>query len=427
MNIMKNVLLITILIMILSCFFITALANADSLGGTTISYSQGKRSQTDGIEDRDLSGNYSFYKYGIVVRAEPLEDFYYRVGFRDYHKKFDTVDNKLNNTTNTYNAYFSMPLKKTDDASLKLNIDYGLRTKRYNNSPTSEYNNNRLSAGFDVKFDKNYSLDLSAGINDYDYLKRSSSNQLKSFMKIAPNAKFLDNKLSVSGYYKRSWVDNKNDTKNYSEDTVSIRTYLKLDSPLLYKIGGSFAYGRNDTRDDEEDREDTLRFEYKRWDIQTNHKLNNTIDTQMTYGQMHRDYFTSINSYDNWLFKNKTTISLMKKDPFNMDMLLGYEHRETHFPEDDELNYNKNALNGGFSFSERGKWSVKPGFQFTDYKYPPLSTKNEKQYKADITCKKYIGSTDNALELGYWYKWKDYKYKPTIEQWAVSASYSIKF
>jgi len=63
----------------------------------------------------------------------------------------------------------------------------------------------------------------------------------------------------------------------------------------------------------------------------------------------------------------------------------------------------------------------------THYKYPPLSTKNEKQYKADITCKKYIGSTDNAVELDYWYKWKDYRYKPTIEQWALNVSYSIKF
>jgi hypothetical protein len=402
-------------------------AYANSLGSTKISYSTGKRSQTDGIEERDLSGDYSFYKYGITVRATPLEDFYYRAGFSDYHKKFDPANDSLNNRTNTYNAYFSLPIKKTDDASLKFDIGYQLRTKRYKNSPTSEYDNNNLSAGFDMKLDKAHSLKVSAGVNNYDYLKKSSSDRLKSFIKVSPGTKLLDDKLALSGYYKRNWVNNSGDTKDYSEDSVSVRASLKLDTPLLYKIGAHFGYGRNDTQDDEEDREDTLRFEYKTWQVSTNHKINNSIDTQMVYSQAERDYFTSNNSYDNWLLKNNTKVALMKKDPFNMDLLLGYEHRETTFPDNDALNYNKNAASAGFSFSERGKWSVKPGFTFTDYRYPPLSPKNEKQYKADITCKKYIGSTDNAVELGYWYKWKDYKYKPTIEQWALNASYSIKF
>jgi hypothetical protein len=426
-NIMKDGVFIKLILAVLLAMQINTSAGADSLGSTEISYSTGKRSQTDGIEERDLSGDYSFYKYGLTVKATPLEDFYYRIGYRHYHKKFDSSNDRLDNRTNTYNAYFSLPLKKTDDASLKFNIDYGLRTKRYKNSPNSEYDNNRLGLGFDMKLDKDYSLKASAGINHYDYIKKDSSNQLKSFIKINPSAKLLDGTLSLSGYYKRNWVDNSGSSKDYSEDSVSVRASLKLDTPLLYKIGGHFGYGRSDTRDDEEDREDSLRYEYRLWDINTNHKINNSIDTQMAYGQVKRDYFTSINSYDSWFLKNKTKIALMKKDPFNMDLLLGYEHREAEFSQNDALNYNKNAINSGFSFSERGKWSVKPGFAFTHYKYPPLSTRNEKQYKADITCKKYIGSTDNAVELGYWYKWKEYKYRPSIEQWAVNASYSIKF
>ena len=44
-----------------------------------------------------------------------------------------------------------------------------------------------------------------------------------------------------------------------------------------------------------------------------------------------------------------------------------------------------------------------------------------------LTCKKYIDSTDNALELDYWYKCKKYEYKPGIEQWAMNIYYSIKF
>jgi uncharacterized protein YccT (UPF0319 family) len=108
-------------------------------------------------------------------------------------------------------------------------------------------------------------------------------------------------------------------------------------------------------------------------------------------------------------------------------MILGYEHRETSFLSNNSLSYNKNGYNAGLAFSQMGQWSVKPAVTFTDYKYRPLSPRNEKQYKAEISCSKYIGSTDNTLELDYWYKWKNYEYKPNIEQWAVNISYSARF
>jgi hypothetical protein len=424
---MKYNIVLTASVIISAIIFEAGLAKAGSLGQTRVFYLTGKRSQTDGLEDRDLSGDYSFYKYGVSVKAKPLEDFYYRAGVSNYHKKFDTSNNKLDNNTNLYSAYFSIPVKNTKQESLKFDIDYNLRTKRYKNSPNSEYDNNRLSGGFDIRLREHYSLGISAGINDYDYRKKHSSDKFKSSIGINPSAKLLDEKLKVSGYYKRNWVNNSGDRKDYTEDSVSLRSSIKLDNPFLNKIKGHFGYGRSDTQDDEEDREDNLRFEYRIWDITTGHKINNAIETQMDYGQAHRDYFTSLNSYDNWFLKNKTKYALIKNEPFKMDLLLGYEHKESKYSQNNSLSYNKNSLSGGFNLLSKGEWSIKPGFTFTRYKYQTLSPKNESQYKADISCKKYIHSTDNALELGYWYKWKDYRYKPSVEQWAMDIAYSIKF
>jgi len=408
-------------------FIFLAPAEAGPLGNTQVSFSSGKRSQTDGTDERDLSGDYSFYQYAVTAKANPSDDISYKVSFKDYRKEFDQADDSLDNRTVRYNARFAAPLHKKEDISVKLAIDYGLRVKRYKDSPNQEYDNNTISAALDVRPLKNYCLGIAAGINDYDYAKKSSQDQRKSFFKISPAGKFFDERLTLSGYYRRNEVDNSGKRDNYSEDIISLKSSLKLGLPLLYKIGGGFSYGRNDTRDDEEDREDDLRFEYKKWDISTYHRLSNRIDSRLTYGRQDRQYFTSPDSYDNWLIKNRTRFNLAKKGLFNTDMILGYEHRETSFASNNSLSYNKNVYNAGLAFSQRGQWSVKPAVTFTDYRYQPLSPKNEKQYKAEISCSKYIGSTDNVLELDYWYKWKNYEYKPNIEQWAVNISYNAKF
>jgi len=420
----RRLLLITLALFLAS--FPLKSANAASIASTRIFYSTGKKSQTSGIEDRDVGGYFSYYKYGAVIKAEPTEDFYYRVSYEDYHKNFDAKRDSLDNRTNIYKTYFSIPLRKTDKTMLAINADYRLRTKRYKNSPSSEYDNNNASAGLEFDFN-NYSLELWGGIKDYDYLKSSSSDQLKSFLKITPKIDLFEKDLILSGYYKHDRVDQADNKKDYTENSYSIRSILKLDTPILNKLNGHFDYGRNDTRDDEEDREDNLRFVYNLWDITGYLKLHKPINTQLTYGQIDRKYLTSANSYTNWYIKDKTKIKIFKKDSLSLNMLIDYEHKESRYHENEALSYRKNTLLGGFNITERGNYSVKPSFKFTRYDYEPGSTSNQKAYKANISARKYLGSTDKALAAGYWYEWKDYKYRPDENRWSLNLSFKLQF
>ncbi|MFH1867583.1 MAG: hypothetical protein ABH843_01305 [Candidatus Omnitrophota bacterium] len=388
-------------------------------------YATGERSQTDEIEERDLSGGYSFYKYGTTVRSKSFKDIYYRLGYTGYEKDFDTERNNLDNRTDVYNVYISSPIHKTETSKLELSADYSLRAKRYDNSSSLEYDQNNITAALDVDIDKNYSLELAGGIKDYEYINNSSSDTTKAFLKIAPAIK--NDAASVSGYYKRGWVNQSDSKKDYSEDSLSVRTSFKFDSKLLYKVGGHFGYGKNDTRDSDEDREDNLRFEYRLWDITTEHKLDESADTQFTYGQKYREYLTSISGYENWFLKNRSRLNLFKKESFKVDLLLGGEHKETRFYVNEGLSYAKNSVSGGLSMLERADWSLKPDLSFTKYDYQQGSTNSQKAYKLSVDIKKYLGGTDTALEANYWYKWKDYEYKGDVKQWSLNLSYEIKF
>ena len=112
---------------------------------------------------------------------------------------------------------------------------------------------------------------------------------------------------------------------------------------------------------------------------------------------------------------------------FSVDMLLGGLHKETKFFANEALSYNKNNIDAGFNILKRSDFSIKPSFKYTRYKYPPLSTGNEKNYKLSVDCKKYIGSTDKAIEAGYWYKWKNYENKSNSARWNLNLSFMMKF
>ncbi len=402
-------------------------AHASNIGSTKIYYNTGKKSQTSGIEERDLGGYFSYYKYGTRITAEPTEGFSYGIRLEDYHKDFDTKRDDLDNRTNLYSAYFSMPIHKTDEVSVALDTNYRLRTKRYKNSPSDEYDNNNVSAGINITKNKNYALKVSGGIKDYDYIKDHDSDQLKSFFKIAPRIKAFKQRLSLSGYYRRDLVDQTDNKKDYSEDCVSVRTAYDIGKPILDKVSGHFGYGRNDTRDDNEDREDNLRYEYQLWDVAIYSKPFKNIEGNIRYGQKHRKYFTSIDGYDNWYIDKNTKIRLLSKDSFSVDMLLGGFHKETKFFQNEALSYNKNSFSAGFSMVKRSDFSIKPSFKYTRYKYPPLSTNNQKTYVLKFDTKKYIGSTDKALEAGYWYEWKNYEYSANSNRWNLNLSFMLKF
>jgi len=406
---------------------IFAPAYASTLGSTKIYYASGEKSQTDNTDERDLSGSFSFYRYGTSVRAEPSAKINYRVGFGEYKKSFSNQYEPLTNTTKSYYANFSIPIRDTKENSLRLTAYSSLHAKRYNDSGQLGYDQNNLTTALYFDSGSIYSVKASYGFKDYDYFSNPASNQFKNFLKFAPEISSVDGKVTISGFYKKDWVDNSENKEDYTEDILSIRSILKFNSPLLNKINCHAEHGRSDTKESLEDREDNLRFKYRLWDIKTYHKLGDSIDTNFMYGQKDRRYIGSSNSYDNWTISNNTKISVIKNGPFNLSLLLEAAHKETQFYQNDSLSYDKNSLKGGLNILERANWSFRPALGFTKYDYPPNSSSNQKSYKLDLNAKKYIGSTEKILEAGYWYKWKDYKNRSDTEQWAFNISFMLKF
>lgn len=397
---------------------------AEASYSTKVSFQTGEKSQTDNIEERDLSGNYKFYKYSITTKAKLKDSSRFSASYYNYQKNF--LNNKLDARINNYNGSFFIPLRENNVFTLSNKLNYELLTKRYKDNDTGEYDRNSIYNEIKLEYNNIYSIEAAAGLTDYEYIKYSAANLLKTFLKLAPEIKISDD-ITVSGYYKRLLADTPSNNKDYSEDTLSIRPVMKLACPYFYKIRTHFEQGRCDTRDTKEDREDSLRFKYKLWDITGYFKPHEKLKTELTYGQKNRDYIISLNDYNNWFINLENDYELIKNNHFGLHLITTGEHKETDFNRNNILSYIKNSYSMRLNIIQKEDWSVKPSLQITNYNYPSGSTSDQTSYQLSLPIIKYLRSENDILEAEYYYKWKDYQDKPNDEQWALNLSYNIKF
>lgn len=240
-------------------------------------FAAGEKSQTDVTEEQDVSGNFEYYEYGLSSNFKPERNFSLKLGFEEYRKDF------LNNSQSDVDARIykigtGFLLLDNKEASLNANLDFLLRYKRYEDSESSEYDQFKAKGALKYKLKDIYSVDLNSGINNYEYINNSDADILKIFLKISPEIYLLDKTLELSGFCRIRWLDAEGNSKDTTETILSGTTTLNLDTPVLYKIKAKIETGKENTQDTE-DREDSLRYKYTKWDVVTYHKFNKRLKT----------------------------------------------------------------------------------------------------------------------------------------------------
>lgn len=383
----------------------------------------GERAITDTIEDRDLSGNLDFYRYRLRLDREISKLTKYNLWYERYYKDYETLDN-LDSTSNEW--HFGIDHSFVEKA-VKVSLDAGFRDKDYKNASSSEYERSNAAIGLEYKHEGSWALNWDGGFINYDYTK-SGNDQLKLYTKIGGWMKFFDERLKIGPSYKFQKIDDDNTSKDRTENIFTVIPSYKLGMRHFDKISGYYSFGRNDTKDyEDDDRDDDLRLKYAKWHINTEHPLTGNTDTSFKYGQIRRDYQNSGNDYRNWFIENKTDFKIYEDKVKKINFLISGEHKEADYHLADSLNYIKNVVGTKFLYRIKNNWELCPGCVFKKYDYTASPTKNEKQYVANLELIKELFNRNLELKLAYKYVWKDYRYKPDIEQWTVKAGIEYRF
>lgn len=385
-------------------------------------FETGERAVTDTIEDRDISGNYRFYKYFGRFDQEVSKVFKYNISYEYYFKDYGTSDS-LDMDSNQVRAGFDYWLAPD---KFKLSLDAGYKSKDYKNSPSSEYDRSNATLGLDYRYGELWAIGWDNGFIDYDYDK-VDNDQLKLFTKLRGWMKFFDERFKIAPSFKYQVVDNDNSTKNRAEQVFTVSSYYKLGLPYFEKIGGYYGFGKNDTKDyEDDDRDDDLRFKYQKWHVSTDHPLMDKLDTSFKYGQLRRNYQNSPNNYRTWFIENKTGYKLYKDKLKEIGFSIPMEHREGNYDLVDSLDYIKNVVGARLSYRVKDNWELIPAVAFKQYIYHANPPKSEKDYEARVEFSKSLPKNFD-LNLSYKYVYKNYKQRPDITLWTIRAGIDWEF
>lgn len=171
-----------LLLLLASLVFLPSLSSADNsaLSGY---FEAGRKSQSEDFEEEEEDREYTYHNYHLRFRNEPSDRTSYALSSFIYDKDYRSED-RLDNTSKILDTRGSYYINKIKNEYLRLDIKLKYREKRYRESPSSEYDQIMFSPGLIYNRKDYYSINLSAGVNNYDYLFSENNDQLKFFFRI---------------------------------------------------------------------------------------------------------------------------------------------------------------------------------------------------------------------------------------------------
>ncbi len=171
------------MIFVVTCiFFFPSLSFADNF--TLKGYFEaGKKTQAEDFEEEDDDREYIYQNYHVRLSHRLSRRSSYELGSFIYDKDYTSRDS-LDNISKIFHAKGSHYLNKRKEDSLKLDIKLKYKEKRFRNTPDSEYNQIMFSPKLSYDRKDSYSVNLSTGINNFNYINTEGNDQLKFFFEL---------------------------------------------------------------------------------------------------------------------------------------------------------------------------------------------------------------------------------------------------
>ena len=147
-----------------------------------------------------------------------------------------------------------------------------------------------------------YTVDLTAGIDNFDYLAPEGGKISLRFLVRLGRQIFPGKKLMLTSAYKIETLEQKiTDRKRTKHEVLGGFDYL-FDLPWVYKITTRAGWGQRDTKEDEE-RDEDYDYEYWRYYTKTEHRINPKLKTDLKYQYFKKDYISADLDHRVFIFK----------------------------------------------------------------------------------------------------------------------------
>jgi hypothetical protein len=407
-------------ILVIGLLLLPSLSSAEDfiLSGYT---EAGKRSTADDYEDEDEANDYTYENYHLRLNHEISDRLLYDISSFIYNKDYSSKDS-LDNISRILKGKWSYYIRKSKVESMRFVLRLKYKEKRYENSRTSEYNQIRAAPTLTFKKKDIYTVNVSAGIDNYDYIESGEKDQFKIFAGIGGTRYLMKKKLKFLTSYKiESLTQQKKDREKTKHDVMGGYDFI-FDLPWVYKITTRANWGIRDTKEDDQ-RDEDHDYEYWRFYIRTVHRINPKLKTTLKYQY---DYVSTDLDHKAFYIRNVWDYKIFDDKIQRLRLALEGEYKDVDYSLKPENSYIKEIIEIKAIYRRKKNWKAVVALKGNFYDYDG-SLKDENRYDIKVSGEKLFFNGDLLLLVDLKYKYTDYAQKSDKAQEAVRVAFRYKF
>jgi hypothetical protein len=406
------------LIFVATCIlFFLSLSFADDFTLTGY-FEAGKKTQAEDFEEEDDDREYIYQNYHVKLRHRVSIRSRYELGSFIYNKDYKSRDS-LDNISKIFFARGSHYLNKHKEESLKLDIKLRYKEKRFRNTPSSEYNQIMFLPKLTYERKNSYSVYVSTGINNFDYINTDSTDQLKFSSKLGVKRYLFEKNLLLLSSYKFETTVHKRADRHKDKSDFMFGSDFICDTPLIYKITARALFGQKDTKDDDE-RDEDFDYKYRQFYVKTEHRVKPHIKTDLKYQFFKKDYVTADLDHSGFYVRNRWKYILFDDPQQLLSFQFAGKHKEVQYAITSDSDFKKETLELQGTYRRKKDWITSASLQGNLYDYQD-STRDKNRYYARISFEKLFP------ELYVKYKYTDNKQRNNTEEEAARLAFQYTF
>lgn len=408
------------LLLFLACFLLLpSLSTASVLSGY---FETGGRSQAEDFEEEDDDKEYTFRNYHLKFRHRATDRFSYDFSSFLYDKDYKS-ENSLDNTSAILKANGSYLLNR--QKSLRLDIKLKYREKRYRNSPSGEYDQIMFSPKLVYVRKDSHKIDLSAGINNYDYTAPGGNDQLKLFSRLGAKKYLLEKKLVIVSSVKFETGAYKRAKRRKNKNDFMLGFSYKIDSPVIYKITARSGFGQRDTKDNDE-RDEDFDYKYSQFYVKTEHRINPKTATDIKYLYFKKDYLTADLDHSGFYIRNNWKYKVLADEIQDLYFGLACKHKETDYALKPGNDYKKDTIGIKGTYRRKKNWKASAAVEGNFYNFRDPG-KDKNRYYGRLSFEKSFPAKALTLSADFRYKYTDNKQANNTEEASVRLAFKYRF
>lgn len=412
-----------LLLLLASLIFLPSLSSADN---STLSgyFEAGRKSQSEDFEEEEEDREYTYHNYHLRFRNEASDRATHELSSFIYDKDYRSED-RLDNVSKILNTGGSYYINKIKNEYLRLDIKLKYREKRYRESPSSEYDQIMFSPGLIYNRKDYYSINLSAGVNNYDYLFSENNDQLKFFSRIRAKKYFLEKKLQVVTSYKIETAAHRRVDKRKNKNDFMLGADYVFDSTLIYKAFAEMQAGQRDTKDDDE-RDEDFDYKYRQFKAETEHKIAEKVKTDISYQYFRKDYLSAEFDHSGFHIGNVWRCKIIDDEMQKLSLNFTAAHKDVDYVLKSGSGYRKETIGIESVYARKKNWEAVVSVQGNFYKYDDLS-RDKNRYYTVLSLEKHFPEKAISISAKVKYKYTDNKYANNTREESARLAFEYKF